>query len=384
MKVLILVNATPTLVGFRYEFIKTLRSQGIEVVAVAPALDFTEEVKEKMSEIGINLISIKMKRNSLNPFGDILFLYQMIKIIKKVKPDVVFSFMLKPVIYGSISAKLCGVKYIQAMIEGLGYSFGNASLKQRVLKIIVTNLYRIAAFCANRIYVLNNDDKAFFEEKITSAKKVKRIFGIGIDTKKFQSYPQHTGDVSFLFVGRLLVEKGIREFIEAAKMVSEKYDNVKFDIVGDVDSNPACISKEEIHAVAKYDRIIFHGHQTDVRNFLKNCTALVLPSYREGMPVAVSEAMSAERAIIVADTVGSRELLLNPQKRDDSNFWIGDNGVLVKTHSAEAIANAMIFIIENRDKVAEMAKASRNFAESVLDKDIINKILVDDLKDALL
>ena len=382
MKILIFVNASPTLIGFRYDFLKSLRHNGFDVVAVAPVSDLRDEVKDRMNEIGVKLIPINMKRNSLNSFGDIFILCQMIRIIKRENPDTVFSFMLKPVIYGSIAARLCGVKYIQAMIEGLGYSFGEVSLKQRILKIIVTNFYRIAALCANRIYVLNNDDKAFFEREITSAKKVKRIFGIGVDTKKFYPQPKNTKEISFLFVGRLLIEKGIREFIDAAKIVSQKYDNVRFDIVGSVDSNPTCISNKEIQEVSNYKKIVFHGQKSDVRSFLKNSTALVLPSYyREGMPVSVSEAMASERAIIVADTVGSRELL-NPQ-RNDKDYWLGDNGVLVKTHSSEAIANAMIFIVENPDKIDKMAKESRAFAEQVLDKDIINKILIDDLKDAL-
>lgn len=379
MKVLIFSNRASNLIGFRYKLLKSLVASGIDVYAVAPA--DIRNIFEKMSEIGVKYEQLDYSKSSINPFKELGVIFAIMSIIKREVPDVMFSFMTKPVIYGSIAAKLCGVKHIQSMIEGLGYMFIGRTIKQRILKYIALVLYWIALKCTNRVYFLNDDDKQYFEKHLVSPKKTKRIFGIGIDLEKFFPVEHSKGNLMFLFVGRLLVDKGIKEFIEAAKIVSAKYSQARFVIVGGADENPASLSSEEIAEYAKTTAIKFVGIQADVRPYLMECSALVLPSYREGMPVSPMEAMASSRAVILTDVPGCRELIIRKSPSDtlDNGVFEGRNGYMVEKGNSQAIAKAMIDLIENPHKIEAMGKEGRKFAEQFLDCNKINKILVDDI-----
>lgn len=379
MKVLIFSNRASNLIGFRYKLLKSLVASGIDVYAVAPA--DIRNIFEKMSEIGVKYEPLDYSKSSINPFKELGVIFAIMSIIKREVPDVMFSFMTKPVIYGSIAAKLCGVKHIQSMIEGLGYMFIGRTIKQRILKYIALVLYWIALKCTNRVYFLNNDDKQCFEKYLVSPKKTKRIFGIGIDLEKFFPVEHSKGNLMFLFVGRLLIDKGVKEFIEAAKIVSAKYTQARFVIVGGADENPASLSSEEIAEYAKTTAIKFVGIQADVRPYLMECSALVLPSYREGMPVSPMEAMASSRAVILTDVPGCRELIIRKSPSDtlDNGVFEGRNGYMVEKGNSQAIAKAMIDLIENPCKIEAMGKEGRKFAEQFLDCNKINKILVDDI-----
>lgn len=379
MKVLIFSNRASNLIGFRYKLLKSLVASGIDVYAVAPA--DIRNIFEKMSEIGVKYEPLDYSKSSINPFKELGVIFAIMSIIKREVPDVMFSFMTKPVIYGSIAAKLCGVKHIQSMIEGLGYMFIGRTIKQRILKYIALVLYWIALKCTNRVYFLNDDDKQYFEKHLVSPKKTKRIFGIGIDLEKFFPVEHSKGNLMFLFVGRLLVDKGIKEFIEAAKIVSAKYSQARFMIVGGADENPASLSSEEIAEYAKTTAIKFVGIQADVRPYLMECSALVLPSYREGMPVSPMEAMASSRAVILTDVPGCRELIIRKSPSDtlDNGVFEGRNGYMVEKGNSQAIAKAMIDLIENPCKIEAMGREGRKFAEQFLDCNKINKILVDDI-----
>lgn len=379
MKVLVFSNRASNLIGFRYKLLKSLVASGIDVYAVAPA--DIRNIFEKMSEIGVKYEQLDYSKSSINPFKELGVIFAIMSIIKREVPDVMFSFMTKPVIYGSIAAKLCGVKHIQSMIEGLGYMFIGRTIKQRILKYIALVLYWIALKCTNRVYFLNNDDKQYFEKYLVSPKKTKKIFGIGIDLEKFFPLEQNKGNLMFLFVGRLLIDKGVKEFIEAAKIVSAKYSQARFVIVGGADENPASLSSEEIAEYAKTTAIKFVGIQADVRPYLMECSALVLPSYREGMPVSPMEAMASSRAVILTDVPGCRELIIRKSPSDtfDNGVFEGRNGYMVEKGNSQAIAKAMIDLIENPHKIEAMGKEGRKFAEQFLDCNKINKILVDDI-----
>lgn len=379
MKVLVFSNRASNLIGFRYKLLKSLVASGIDVYAVAPA--DIRNIFEKMSEIGVKYEQLDYSKSSINPFKELGVIFAIMSIIKREVPDVMFSFMTKPVIYGSIAAKLCGVKHIQSMIEGLGYMFIGRTIKQRILKYIALVLYWIALKCTNRVYFLNDDDKQYFEKHLVSPKKTKRIFGIGIDLEKFFPVEHSKGNLMFLFVGRLLVDKGIKEFIEAAKIVSAKYSQARFVIVGGADENPASLSSEEIAEYAKTTAIKFVGIQADVRPYLMECSALVLPSYREGMPVSPMEAMASSRAVILTDVPGCRELIIRKSPGDtlDNGVLEGKNGYMVEKGNSQAIAKAMIDLIENPCKIEAMGREGRKFAEQFLDCNKINKILVDDI-----
>lgn len=379
MKVLVFSNRASNLIGFRYKLLKSLVASGIDVYAVAPA--DIRNIFEKMSEIGVKYEQLDYSKSSINPFKELGVIFAIMSIIKREVPDVMFSFMTKPVIYGSIAAKLCGVKHIQSMIEGLGYMFIGRTIKQRILKYIALVLYWIALKCTNRVYFLNNDDKQYFEKHLVSPKKTKRIFGIGINLEKFSPFKQNKDNLMFLFVGRLLIDKGVKEFIEAAKIVSAKYTQARFVIVGGADENPASLSSEEIAEYAKTTAIKFVGIQADVRPYLMECSALVLPSYREGMPVSPMEAMASSRAVILTDVPGCRELIIRKSPSDtlDNGVFEGRNGYMVEKGNSQAIAKAMIDLIENPHKIEAMGKEGRKFAEQFLDCNKINKILVDDI-----
>ena len=380
MKVLVFSNRASNLIGFRYELLKSLVKSGIEVCTVAPP--DIKSISEKMSEIGVRYIPLDYSKSSINPFKELGVIFSIMSIIKREAPDVMFSFMTKPVIYGSIAAKLCGVKHIQSMIEGLGYMFVGRTRKQRILKYVALILYWIALKCTDRVYFLNNDDKQYFEKYIVSPKKTKRIFGIGINLEKFSPFKQNKDNLMFLFVGRLLIDKGVKEFIEAAKIVSAKYTQARFVIVGGADENPASLSSEEIAEYSKITAIKFVGVQSDVRPYLMECSALVLPSgYREGMPMSLMEAMASSRAVIATDVPGCRDLIIRKSPNDTlaNGVLEGKNGYMIEKGNVQAITKAMIDLIENPHKIEAMGKEGRKFAEQFFDCNKINKILIGDI-----
>jgi len=356
-KIVLVCVTSNTVVGFRRDLILKLKDQ-FQVTAIAFDKDHEKEIKD----LGVDFYCVGGSHRSLNPFKVFALKRKYYKIIKTVNPDVVFTFMLKPNIFGTLAAKKAGVKKIFSMVEGAGDAFTYDTFKWRLIRKYVTKKYRKAFNIANKVVFLNQDDKKqFINEKIVVEDKTEIINGIGVNLETFE-YKPIKNDAHFIMVARLNVAKGIYEYLRAAESVKQKYPNATFDLLG-AEGN---VSKEDIKGYVEKGIVNYLGVTSDVRPYLENCTAFVLPSYREGLPMSVIEAESVGRPVITTRTNGCIDCVKD-----------GYNGYLVNVKEVSSIAEKMIYFIENPEKAIEMGKNSRAYAEENFDQKVINQKMLD-------
>lgn len=367
-RVVLITSHAPSLINFRGPLITCLVSQGVEVVAIAP--NFDSATRSQLIALGGVAINYKLKRTGINPFADMLSTIELYTKLKAIKPDVVLCYFIKPVVYGTFAAWLARVPNRYAMIEGLGYVFTypvkTLNWKEWLIRRIVTYLYSKSLNLARKVVFLNADDqREFVDASIVEMQKTVCIGGIGIDLKKWPLVPLPVNSVSFLMVARLLREKGVYEYVAAASLVKQKYPNVDFVLLGGVDENPGAISVEEVADWNARGIVNWHGH-VPVAHFVAQASVFVLPSYREGVPVSTMEAMAMGRPILTTNVPGCRETVDN-----------GVNGFVVPSQSSEALADKMIWLIENASRLPAMGVASREIAEKKFDVNVINCKLIE-------
>ena len=323
---------------------------GAEVVVLAPF----DEVVDDISKLGIRCIDVKMSRQGLNPLVEILTVYRLIRTLRKERPDIVFNFSIKPVIYGGIAAYAIKSCHIFSMITGLGHLFVQQTRKYRALQAILIPLYRIAIKRNKGVFFHNPDDKQLFiQHKIIPSDKGYVINGSGINLEHYRPEPDKIEPKTFLLISRLLWSKGIKEYVEAARVLKSKYPDIEFQLLGPLDDNPASVKKSEIEEWKREGVIRYLGSTNDVRPYLHRASVFVLPTwYREGRPRAILEAMSCGKPIITTDTPGCRQTVDH-----------GENGLLVRTRDVEALAAAMEEFLVNDELVIKMGRRSRQLAE---------------------
>ena len=369
VKIFIIGNLASTMINFRKEFIKMLVSIGHEVYCLVS--DYNRKSREKISSFGAIPLDYTLNAKGLNPFKDVIATFNLIRLFRQYRPDVVFSFFVKPVIFATIAAKIARVSRIVGMIEGLGGAFtvhkSGQTKKAKIIKAIQIFLYKISLPLLDELIFLNNDDKKelIYTYNI-NAKSVNILGGIGVDLEKF-SYSKVTNDpISFIFIGRLLTEKGIFEYLEAAKMVKDKYKDVNFYILGGFEeNNPFGLKKEELRPYLNDEIVISPGYVNNIKDWITNSSVFVLPSYREGVPRSSQEAMAIGRAVITTDTVGCRETVKD-----------GVNGFLVPPYNCDVLAQKMMYFIKNPEMVIQMGIESRKIAEEKFDINEQNKKLM--------
>ena len=370
MRVALLGTTVACVLGFRSGLIRALVQRGNVVYAFAS--DYTENSKHEVALLGAIPIDYKINRSGLNPFSDLICTLKLVNQFKDLELDLVFSYFVKPVIFGSFAAKLAGVPKSIGMLEGLGYVFtdkkNGSSAKEVFLKKIQLFLYHMSIPLLDSLIFLNHDDPVdLIVNNNIKAKSVHVLGGIGVDLKKFEFSPVNIDAISFLFVGRLLNEKGINEFIDAAKIVKKIHPEVKFVVLGGLDSdNPGSLSKESLDQLIQDDLIIYSGYVKDVKPWLINSSVFVLPSYREGVPLSTQEAMAIGRAIITTNVPGCRETVID-----------GKNGFLIPPWSSQVLAEKMIFLIDNPNKIKEMGEESVKIALEKFDEKIVNTKLLE-------
>ena len=333
--------------------------------------DYNRKSREKISSFGAIPLDYTLNAKGLNPFKDVIATFNLIRLFRQYRPDVVFSFFVKPVIFATIAAKIARVSRIVGMIEGLGGAFtvhkSGQTKKAKIIKAIQIFLYKISLPLLDELIFLNNDDKKelIYTYNI-NAKSVNILGGIGVDLEKF-SYSKVTNDpISFIFIGRLLTEKGIFEYLEAAKMVKDKYKDVNFYILGGFEeNNPFGLKKEELRPYLNDEIVISPGYVNNIKDWITNSSVFVLPSYREGVPRSSQEAMAIGRAVITTDTVGCRETVKD-----------GVNGFLVPPYNCDVLAQKMMYFIKNPEMVIQMGIESRKIAEEKFDINEQNKKLM--------
>jgi glycosyltransferase involved in cell wall biosynthesis len=339
---------------------------GHEVTCLGPE----DGYERPLQEIGASYRQIPLHRTGLNPFKDMKTLFALRRVLKELKPDVVFSYTVKPIVYGSIAARMNGVQRMYAMITGLGYVFIGEDIKQRLLGQIVGLLYKVALKYNQVLFLQNPDDLKLFTEKGIIPKTTKSVLinGSGVNTKSFAFAPPKVSPITFLLIARLIKDKGILEYVEAARQLKKKYPTVEFQLLGPQDINPAAISKEEVNQWVKDGVIKYLGETKDVRPYLTETSVYVLPSYLEGTPRSVLEAMSMGRAIITTDAPGCRETVQE-----------GVNGYLVPVKDTVALEKTIEKFILQPDLITAFGLASRRIAEEKYDVNKVNRIILEEM-----
>lgn len=355
---------------FRADLIRSLLKQGHQIYAFTS--QYNAEDINKIGQLGAIPVTYTLNRGGLNPLADIVATYQLFKKIKHINPDVVFSYFSKPVIFGTLAAKLAKVPCVIGMLEGLGYTFTEQpeglSHKTKFIRYIQVFLYKIALPMLDQLIFLNPDDpKDLLETYSIKVKKVVILGGIGLN---LQEYPyQPVDDISlpikFLFIGRLLKEKGIHEFVQAAKLVKKQYPKTQFTILGQIDTfNIGALQQSELDDLIASNVVHYLGWVNNVKDWITNSHVFVLPSYREGVPRSTQEAMAIGRAIITTDVPGCRETVI--QNR---------NGFIIPRWDSKALAENMIYFIENPKQIRFMGDESHKIALDKFDVEQVNQRL---------
>lgn len=369
--IVVVCSYTPSLVNFRFQLLKAMVDNGHTVTAYGP--EAHQPTINTLAAVGVDFDPIPMARAGLNPFQDLRTLLTLYAKLRRDRPDMVLCYTMKPVVYGLTAARLAGVGERHALMTGLGYIFADDPDNPRlpVLRRLAIWLYRLALAGDGRVFVYNDADA----EDIVSGKMVSgrdRIVpvpGSGVDRTQFAPVALPEGDPVFLLTARLLREKGIREFVEAARIVRTEDPRARFCLLGPIDPGPLAVSRAEVESWEAEGVIEYLGHTADVRPYLAACTVFVLPSYyREGIPRSILEAMATGRPIITADTPGCRDTVID-----------GDNGFIVPPRDPAALADAMLRFVKEPDLAGKMGERALQIVRERFCVDHVNDLLLKEM-----
>lgn len=370
-KLLIIANSARELELFKGDFIDACLTAGFSLAIICRGEDFyLAALKSRGAEVYI----ADSLRNSLSMVADLKYSCQLYKIIRQIKPQIILNYTIKPIVYASLVAKVLGVKTIISLFPGLGYIFSHHSLKFKISQFICVYLYKLAS-CFNQKFIFINvdDQNDFLQRRILAKKKTTVIDSEGINLQHFNAspFPEYT-KIVFLFIARLLREKGIVEFIQAAKLLSADYPNVEFRIAGDCDEKTDSKIRELIEQLRDDGVIKYLGYVKDIRQHIAASHVFVLPSYyREGVPRSSMECMAMGRPIITTDWIGCKETVND-----------GENGYLVPIRNVESLSASMRKFIDNPELIPQMGKNSRQIAERRFDMHKINHQLLTILRES--
>jgi len=363
MRIVIFLNTSWNIYNFRLNLAKALKEKGNEVILVAPYDKYSDILSKEFKYYSIN-----MSNKGTNPNEDMKLIFNIYKLYKKIKPDVVLNYTIKPNIYGNIACNILGIKTINN-ISGLGTVF----IKKTFITQIVKYLYRYSLSKSSKVFFQNKDDmNLFLKNNLVKDKICELIPGSGIDLDKFKPIKtiQKSDNFKFLLIARLLWDKGIGEYIDATREIKKKYKNIDFLIVGAIwEDNPTAISKEQIEEWENQALISYLGTTDNIKEEIAKIDCIVLPSYREGTSRTLLEAAAMEKPIITTDVPGCREVV------DD-----GINGYLCKVRDSKDLANKMKKILKLSTKnQLEMGKRGREkmiheFNEKIVIKSYLEAI----------
>ena len=356
-KILLICSTSASVIGFRKALIEKLQSKDFSVSVIA----FDKRYKDDIESRGIKFFCINDQNRGVNPLKVLTLIERYKKIIEDISPNIVFTFMLKPNTFGVLAAKKAGVKNIYSMVEGAGDVFINNTLKWKLVRFVVCRLYKKAFRNVRKVFFLNEDDKReFINRGLVQSGQCEIIHGIGVDLERF-SYRPIKNRRTFLMVARMLKTKGIYEYCECARLVRKKYPDAVFNYLG-AEGNVKVV---DIQEYIDDGSVRYLGTTNDVRPYLEECTAFILPSYREGLPMSIMEAEASGRAIITSDNVGCRDTVRE-----------GYNGFLVEKGNAQGLAEKAIRCIEHPEETEQMGRNSRTFAEEHFDQEKINEKII--------
>ncbi|MGV8804909.1 MAG: glycosyltransferase family 4 protein [Polaromonas sp.] len=352
-KILFVSNTAFSICNFRHGILERLVADGYKVITVGPY----DLYSAKLSAMGCDVIDMPMAAKGINPREDLALLAQMWRLYKQIKPDFIFHYTIKPNIYGSVAARLAGVPSI-AVTTGLGYTFINDNWVARVARW----LYKAAFLSPKEVWFLNEDDRqTFLRHRLVASEKAVLLHGEGVNTTHFspQPAPVSDGKTRFLLVARMLWDKGVGEYVEAARQVRKQYPNAVFQLLGECGvPNPSVVTRAEMAEWEREGVIEYLGTTTDVRPYIAQADCMVLPSYREGVPRTMLEAAAMGKPLIASDAPGCRDVVVD-----------GQTGWLCPVKDAVALAACMkqLLALPVADRQV-MGKAGRQFVVDNFDE----------------
>jgi len=377
VKFLLCANYLPHVLNFRGKLLEAVVNLGYEVHIVAPDLKSHTKDYDTLSNLGYVLHEVPMQRTGTNPISDAKTLIAIYRLLRIIQPDYMLSYTIKPIIYGTLAAWMAKVPKRFILLSGLGYTFQEVeeSSRRSGFQRVVHGLYRQALSKASKVFFQNPDDKRLFETLNILNKDTPAVVvnGSGVDVADFNVLPFPLDDLrnikpSFLLIARLLKDKGVVEYVEAAKIIKAKYPTAEFHLVGWIDENPAAIDQAQLDEWIASGIVNHWGKLDDVRPAIAASSIFVLPSYREGTPRSVLEAMAMGRSIITTDAPGCRETVGE-----------GVNGYLVPVKSVTELADAMEKLIVNPDLITTMGQASRMLIEDKFDVRKVNQVMIGEM-----
>lgn len=355
MKILIIANSSGGLYSFRGMLMQALISEGNDIYAITPVNDKREDIEK----IGVSLIDITMDRRGINPLRDIPLLFKYNKIVKKINPELIITYTIKPNIYGGIIARLAKKQYA-VNITGLGTAFENDGL----IRAVVVNLYKFALKKAKVVFFENSGDRdKLLSFNCCNKENTVVLNGAGVNTDIYAYQPYPYNDVSkFLFIGRVMKEKGIDELFGAMKRLINEGEKCYLDVVGPFEED----YKDKLEQYEKAGWLRYHGYQENVIPFISACDCFVLPSYHEGMANTNLECASSGRPIITSNIPGCKEAVVD------------GSGLLCEPKNTDSLYKAMKkMAVVSRDEREKMGQVGRKHMEDVFDK---KKVVADTIK----
>jgi len=369
--VALVTSMADTLANFRGPLIADLVAAGVRVLALAP--DHDDRTRNAVRTFGGEPVDFSLDRTGMHPVRDAIDGLRLAAQLRRFKPDATFCYFIKPVIYGSLAARLAGIRRRFAMVAGLGYVYTPnglpEGLKRRALRRLASALYWAGFRACHKVFFQNQDDiDQFVDAGLVPVTKIVRINGSGVDLEQLTPAPPVTEPLTYLLMARLLREKGIYEYAEAARLVKQRHPQVRFLLLGKTDPNPGGLTEADLREWVDDGTLEWHGHVDDVRPWIAQASVYVLPSWREGKPRSTQEAMAMGRAVITTDVPGCRDTVVE-----------GVNGFLVPLRDPEALAAAMTRFVERTDLISSMGDASRRIASERFDVRQINRRILDEM-----
>lgn len=361
-KLAFVANTAWSMFNFRHGLLKRLLSDGYHISVVTP----NDKFSGKLKDMGCDVIDLPMSAKGVNPFDDIKLVTLLYRYYRKLNPDFIIHYTIKPNIYGSLAAKMAAIPSL-AITTGLGYTFVNDNFIAKIAR----QLYKMAFRYPKEVWFLNEDDRqAFLEYSLVSGSKAKLLHGEGVNVSHFSpiSVSSNNNRLTFLLIARMLWDKGIGEYIEAARVIKSKYPKTHFQLLGACDvPNPSLISREQISVWESEGIVEYLGTTDDVRTVIANVDCVVLPSYREGIPRTMLEAAAMAKPLIVSDAPGCKDVVIH-----------GKTGFLCKVKNRDSLAAAMELIInQSTQERVDMGMAGRNLVLHKFDERVVIEKYID-------
>ncbi len=366
-------NSHESILNFRKELILEIHKKGFDIYIIAPNISSSNTLLKFLHANKMRFYEIEISRSSINPFMELKSFFWLIYFLIKIKPQGILTYTVKANLFGMIAAHLLRVPGKFAMVTGLGYLFRSES--KTILTKLLQYVYGKSLNLADVIFFQNTDDlDTMLKLKALSPNaNVVCVNGSGVNLKHFHEEPfGEIQKINFLMIGRLLISKGINEFVQASIEINKLHPNVHFNLLGWMDENPESISKEDFQIIKKCSHLTLISKVKDVRPIIKNSHVFVLPSYHEGLPRSVIEAMAIGRPIITTDAPGCRDTVINLY-----------NGYIIQKKSITELVSAMKHFINNPESISKMGKNSRALAEDKFDVDKVNKKMIYEMESFL-